>query len=339
LWQDERLLASTTLDLPDDRSVPWSVVLPPSTRGAIQARLVPGDLFADDDVAWALVRPPRLRRVSCLGCSEPTLRALDSDPRFLRDEAVAPDLVVVEARPWPEAPSAPLLLLGGPPPEPGTPALWPRVTGWSSLHPALRAVDPTTWRVPRLGPAPRGWEVLVATDRGPLVVEGVLGGRRALALLTDPLQTDLPLRVAWPLFLLGAAEHLTAARDEGTGSLRAGAPATQTRPEPDGTEIVARPPGGPPRTAPVRGGLARFGSLDRLGIWTFRGPAGEEQVAVHLGSEVEGDLRMRPGDDGTAARGETTSLRGRPIQRELLALLTLVLLAEWWTWRRTEATA
>ncbi len=337
LWVDGELVRGTTLSVPADGPATWTVPGLHRDHGDLLVRLVPGDSFALDDEAHAILRPPRLRRIACRGCSPLTRRALRSDGRFLLDDPGPPDVIVSEAQPWPTTPEAPVLLLGGPA-EPSASPLWPVVTAWSSDHPALRHVDPSSWRIGRASPrVMTGWETLIESDQGPLLAEGVLAGRRALALHLDPMATDLPMRVAWPLFLLSAVEHLSQRRDDGTGSVRAGEALVVERSDPEGTEIVAQPPGGPTRRAAVHGGVARLGLQDRLGFWTLQGPAGDERWAVHLGSEAEGDLRIVGRDDDRTDETAIVGTNRRPIQREILALLCLVLLGEWWTWRRTEA--
>src|SRR6185369_9458355 len=61
---------------------------------------------------------------------------------------------------------------------------------------------------------PAGDKVLGASDHGPILVSGARAGQRFVALAFDPRNSDLVLRVAWPLFVLNT---INAFVEEDTG--------------------------------------------------------------------------------------------------------------------------
>jgi hypothetical protein len=73
-------------------------------------------------------------------------------------------------------------------------------------HPVVRFTaldDVNIARGHKLGPEP-GDKVVGASDEGPILVAGSRGGHKFVALGFDVRESDLTLRVAWPVFLLNA---------------------------------------------------------------------------------------------------------------------------------------
>jgi len=71
---------------------------------------------------------------------------------------------------------------------------------------ALEAVNVA--RAHKLSPQP-GDKVVGASDAGPLLVAGARGGYKFIALGFDVRDSDLPLRVAWPLLLVNTINWFT----------------------------------------------------------------------------------------------------------------------------------
>ena len=93
-------------------------------------------------------------------------------------------------------------------------------------HPAVRflALDDVNVAVAhKLVPEP-GDKVLGAAEGGasPILVAGVRGGRKFVALGFDVRDSDLPLRVAWPLFVLDCIDWFTDEDAQYLSSLRTG---------------------------------------------------------------------------------------------------------------------
>ncbi len=91
------------------------------------------------------------------------------------------------------------------------------------------------------------------------------------------------------------------------------------------------------QTVPIRDGVARFGSLEQVGVHKLLGPEGrQERLAVNLASDAESELAVVP-HQAVGVGGEVilASAPGRtPLTRAFLALVAFVLLMEWWLYQR-----
>jgi von Willebrand factor type A domain/Aerotolerance regulator N-terminal len=93
-------------------------------------------------------------------------------------------------------------------------------------HPALRflALEDVNVAVGHRLVPDSGDKVLAAADRGasPILVAGTRGGHKFVALGFDVRSSDLPLRVAWPLFVLDCIDWFTNEDSQYLSSLRTG---------------------------------------------------------------------------------------------------------------------
>jgi hypothetical protein len=348
---DGSLLTSETVEVASDRPTARVYRGLGSTGGLLRVRLQTGDALRLDDDALAWLDPPRRRRVLCVGCTRLTGRALAVDARFQLTAASSStpaeeatyDAVIYEAAPVPARPGAPFLALG--PPALGdqalpAPSAWPVVTTWKRNHPSLRFVEPSALAIStaRAGELP-GWEALLESDAGALLSTGVHGAQRGLVMHFAPTDSDLPMRLAWPILLLNSVSWLTG--DEARGAQRtvpAGSALLREGWGADGDTVTLTRPDDSELTAPVRDGVARFGGLDQVGVYTLSGPAGRrERVAVNLVSELESDLSVLPPvpppADPSVARAAVTGRQS--IVRPVLLLLGLLLVGEWWLYQRS----
>jgi len=350
---DGELVATEAVEVPPDRSVARVYRGLGKTGGLVRVHVETGDALRTDDDAVAWLDPPTRRRVVCVGCGTLTGRALAADSRFdvtatatwtaPADGEEPPDLYLFEDVAVPEAPGAPFLALG--PTAIGADAApeeveWPQVTQWKRSHPTLRFVDPGGVHVTKARPPtdPR-WEPLLESDQGALLSTGIHGGMRGVVLHFRPSDSDMPLRVAYPLFLLNAAGWLTGEEARGTTrTLAAGAPLVREGWGDDGESVVLVRPDDSESNVPIRDGVARFGGLDQVGVYKLRGPGGRsERVAVNLVSETESDLVVLEHLPPVAEEGVIlqASAPGRlPLVRPALLLLVLVLVGEWLLYQR-----
>jgi len=346
---DGQLLTSETVDLPADRPVARVYRGLGTTGGLLRVRLETGDALKLDDEALAWLAAPRRRRVLCVGCTALTGRALAVDSRFQLTAASAAspaeeatyDAVIYEQAAVPERPGAPFLALGpsalGDTPLPELVA-WPQVTTWRKTHPAMRFVEPSALAVSaaRAG-ATAGWEPLLDSDAGALLSTGVHGGQRGLMLHFAPTASDLPMRVAWPIFLLNSIGWLTGEEARGTQrTVAAGSALVREGWGDDGEEVRLERPDGSVLASPIRDGVARFGGLDQTGVYVLSGPGGRrERIVANLVSQMESDLSVLP---PTPPPEQTVTARaavaGRlSLLRPVLLLCALLLLGEWWLYQ------
>jgi len=347
---DGKLLTSETVDLPVDRSVARVYRGLGATGGLLRVRLETNDALSLDDEAVAWLSPPHRRRILCIGCTTLTGRALAVDSRFqltassgaTPQEEAGYDAVIYEQVAVPRTPGAPFVALGpdalGATPLPAE-TLWPQVTTWKRTHPALRFVDPTALAVTRARAGSiQGWEPLVESDLGPLLSTGMHGGQRGLVLQFAPTNSDLPMRVAWPILLLNSVGWLTGEEARGQQrTVRAGSALVREGWGDDGDTVTLKRPDGSTRGVPVREGVARFGGLDQVGTYLIAGPGSRrERIVANLVSELESDLSVLPPTQ--SAREESlgrASVAGRlSLLRPVLLLLGLLLVGEWWLYQR-----
>jgi hypothetical protein len=179
--------------------------------------------------------------------------------------------------------------------------------------------------------------VVAADSRGPLLVSGSRNNQPFVALLFDVRESDLALRVAWPLLLLNAIDLFVQERAGYVSSYSTGD--TWRIPVPsDRREVTIVDPRGGERTVSVEQGRAVYAG--RLaGFYELRLPDGaSEPFAANLGAGEES--RVTPADALTVGeiRAEAPTRGQLGVRRELwlyLALFALGILAiEWWTYHR-----
>ena len=354
LYLDGDLLELRTPTLPTDEPVSLVFALGADRVGELKVVLdTPGDLLPTDDEAYALLEPSAAREVVLVGTDPLTARVLAADPR-VHLSVVRP----AEATPERLAGADAAFFLAGVPPEgserlnrallsravPGPARLGglqagPRVMRWERTHPLLRFLEPSDTRIARSAQVldPGGLVGIVDGSDGPLLLAGETGGARVLQLAFDPFESDLPLRVAWPVLLLNAVGWLT--EDQGSGTtarlLPTGAPWT--------FPVVGDGPvraSGPEGALPVDrvDGQVRVLQTTTRGLYRVEVDGRTHRFAADLLSERE--THIRPAltldlDDGESVASASGPRRGRrELWPWLIGAALVVLLAEWWVWNR-----
>lgn len=355
VYVEGSLLAVRTESLPTGEPVGLVFDVPGTARGVLRARLsTPNDFLPADDEAWAVLTPPASRRVLLAGSDPLAARALAADPRvtLVRARVSEVDAAMLDdvdcalfAGAVPDAadglPHAVLGPYAGTPLGLGEERTGPTLLDWQRTHPLLRFVGLGGVNLGRAREVldPGGLAPIVEADTGPLILAGERNGSRVVALAFDPYATDLPLRVAWPVFLLNTVGWLT---EGATGAgearlLKAGQP--WMRPVADETVDSARvrgPQG--TRELPVTDGVIRIQDTDRAGIYAVSAGSTSTTFAANLLSERESQIAPRPGLD--LGRGGTevsqASLAGgrQELWRPLLLLALGFLVLEWFAWNR-----
>ncbi|RMG98873.1 MAG: VWA domain-containing protein [Deltaproteobacteria bacterium] len=354
----------------DDLDAPGDVLR--ATIRAADGKALPGtDL---DDIAYAAVPAPRATRVVLVTDGtdlflEAVLLSLGDavdvtaiDPRdtdAIDRAGEDADVVVVDVgdEPLPELPADVHLVVFDPwrhddaafPIRKGRDVRRPFLTEEDRSHPLLEDVtfvDVNIARGTTFRPSP-GDEVLVRTLGEPIVVVRDDGTRRILAIGFDPRQSDLPLRVAFPLFLANAVEVLGSEAPGFVATVPAGVPTLVSLADLGlagrGVEAVrVQPPRGETYTLPVHDGRVRL-RVDEPGIVTLSTQGGSSsgetaRVAATAGAlgSLGDALADAPWIDAAAPGPPPTPL---PVADDPLWLLLLALVAaagalEWWTYHR-----
>ncbi|MBW2254229.1 MAG: VWA domain-containing protein [Deltaproteobacteria bacterium] len=357
VYVGDQLVGLRNESLVPEHPVHMVFALPASAEGVLRVHLdTPGDLLDGDDTAWLVVSPLALRRVLLVGGDALTARAVAADPRVrltrVSAAGLTPDLLdqsdaVLFARGTVPADLqgrnyAVLGPLEGSPVTFGEEVRTPAVLGWQRTHPVVRFVGwgDVIMARSRAVTDTGGLEPIVDSDGGPLLLAGQVGGGRVVQLAFDPLESDLPLRVAWPVTLLNAVGWMTegASSAEGSRSIATGAPyvrrlATDVDPE----AVLVYGPAGDPVDAQVADGLLRVRDTTRVGLYEVRGGGVKASFTANLLSARESDIEPRAALNLADHQVEMSqaSVVGRRELWRLLALLAIaVLLGEWFAWNR-----
>jgi hypothetical protein len=292
---------------------------------------------ADDRAFWVLRRAGE-RRYRISGAADPflehALSAVSGWRRALPAESADMEIVIGRS-PDPEGP--PFLWID--PPELRRRVLnGARVLEWDRIHPALRHVDLHPVRlgnVPEIR-RPAGARVLAASTAGPMILEGVRDDRRYLAWAFDPMETDLPLSVAFPVLVHNAMEHLAPASASLPGGISTGESPVLPWPEPGPAELVA--PSGRRRPVKTAGGMLHLPAIDETGIWRLESGGRDLAFAASLLSEDESDLRgtgfATPETASTISAPSGTRMGIQDLWKPLVLAGLLLLLLEGWAFHR-----
>lgn len=374
---DGRLLDVKPFDIePGGRELDIFPSVPRTVRGArgwLTAKLAldeataKNDALASDNIAFAVLPTPQPRRVLLVTKGNWFLeKMLDADQQ-IRPELLTPDAfqlamadkfdaVIFDNLVPPDfqhgtTPGNFLFIKQSPFAAPDAPVVeQPLVTDMEASHPALRLVNLENVAIIRaaalqLPPSADGWKFqapLRSFDH-PLLITGARRAeneeQRVAALAFDLAESDLPLRVAFPLLASNLIHWLAGEETAAPLALRAGETlalgAEQTAWIDPQTKVDS-----PAKPEPAR--LARdFFQPLQSGFYVLNQPAGPAWIAVNTFSEAESDLR-RPADSPTPQRSSSpaslAALAARPLW-QYLALAALALFAlEWHLFhrRRTE---
>jgi Ca-activated chloride channel homolog len=185
-----------------------------------------------------------------------------------------------------------------------------------------------------------GDRVVGASDQGPILVAGRRGGRKFVALGFDPRNSDLVLRVAWPLFVLNTINDFV---EEDTGYVSSYKTGDVWHvPAPSAAEVVTlEDPLGVKRRVPVKEGRAVYMG-EQAGFYKLAldGESTEPiaMFAANLADPSESNIEPKPdlelgGKKAEAVSGFTPGVR-RELWLYILAAVIVVSLLEWVTYHR-----
>ncbi|OFX14613.1 MAG: hypothetical protein A2V59_02545 [Armatimonadetes bacterium RBG_19FT_COMBO_69_19] len=316
-----------------------ALTVPVSGAGVARIELGIEDLLAVDNVAYAVVGTPP-PRVIVAGTQDRVLtEALEAIPvrvapaqRVTPEALAASDVIILNRTPPADLPPGNYLLLGTTAPNlpltvDGTVRVG-QALRWSGRHPVMRYVDlggVTIGEALRL--QPRGGEVLAEGDT-PLIWAYEGEGIRAVVVAFALDQSDLPLRIAFPILLsnavswLGGAERIAHAGD------------TVTIPSGSAAEATVTGPDGVPQRVAASGGRVILPTIERVGVYTVRVGDRELGFAVNPVAEESVIAPMSP-RAGRPEAALSDNRRSRDVWQVLLMIALAVVLGEWFLWLRT----
>src|SRR5947209_482884 len=320
-----------------------SVVMPFSHGGSgtITARIRVDDDLAVDNVAYAVLPPPR--KIAVLLVSPGNLfleKVLRTDPQVSLDVKTPDqyqggmgeaDVVILDSVAPPRAGPGRFVFVNAVPGDVPLEVLGridrPTIMDWDRAHPIMRHVEFAKVAIEdalRVRPLAAG-RPLVEAVGGPLIYALEEPHRKALFIGFDLFKTDFPLRVAFPLILSNSLRWLhPAGLDQASLQLTAGQPILLPV-EHGVTSVSVNTPGGRTVKAQVTRGVVSFTETDEVGVYTLSTAKGETKIAVNLADADESDITPRPLP--TAAARATEAVTPVAVQRELWQLFVVIALA------------
>lgn len=331
-----------------------------TARGWLTAHLDTADALPLDNTAYAILPPPKTRRVLLVSKSNWFLeKLLAADPgvsfELLAPDAWKPDfaakfaVVILDDFIPPDfslaQPTTNFLFVGKSPF--GAEAVeQPVITDTDTQHPLLRLVNlqgVTFLRATALAlPEDPVWSFSapLRSFEHPLILAGEQRGQtphRIAAFAFTLTDSDLPLRIAFPLLMSNTLQWLAGDANESPVTVAAGETLALAPDESVATEPLISLDAAAPKNF-TRG----FFQPLRQGYYQRLRPGGADWIAVNTFSSEESDLRAaRPGsqnDRSPLLPVSLASVAGWPLWRYLALTAFTLLVLEWWLFhrRRTE---
>jgi hypothetical protein len=353
---EDDLVHAAELNLAPGESQSETFALALAEPGLLKAEIEVADELAADNVCYTFARPSWAHKVLLVGPGNlfleqallvtpevevfkaATLSAADASAAYREYDVVIFDRVAPPAAPQ----SGAVMLIGAgltQLAELGAEVAPPAITSWEDRHPVLRYVNLGVIQLAkarRLAPGP-GAVVLARAGQAPVVVAREAPGFRGVAFGWDFLDSDLPLRVSFPVLLSNTIQWLSqssggaAAKRERPGAvLHFAAPPGVERGE------LRLPNGSSERVAAGDGGFT-IASCTDVGPYRLRAGERRWRWAVDLRSEAESNIK--PASEVRLGHREVKAGVGPPkVERHLWPLLLsfalLVLFAEWHVYHR-----
>lgn len=318
-----------------------TVAAPPDTQ-VFEAKVeAPKDVLAADNSLVALTWPGASLRVLLVSKGDLFLeRALALDPRVTldraatvpADQAASYDLVVFDGVREQPVQAHSVLTFGAA--GPGSPvSLLGSEKGVSTKSvvkgPLLDGVDLRSIFIGKAETvrAAAGAEVLATGTQGPLVVSSE-GTQKHLYVAFEPMESDFPLQVGFPIFVANALDFLGGDRNAANLSIRAGAPCSIAARQ----KVTLRAPDGDTSAFSPSGGAVLIRSVNRVGAYRIQADGKTQMLYANLRSDLESNLRPR---DAVSLGGSSVAAQKAPARyadfwRPIVLLALLVLVGEWW---------
>lgn len=217
----------------------------------------------------------------------------------------------------------------------------PPVVDWDSTDPILQSVQLRDLQVQRAQVVDIGEGVkpLLYANGSPIISSFDTGRLRAVHLGFNLLESDLPLRVAFPVLMSNILEWLSP--QHGTfvsHQVQAGAPHLIDL-DPLITEVSLRKPSGDWIKMPVTENPLAFRDTSEVGIYTAKVGKKTQRFAVNLVSREESDILPKPMERGAdsllVAGSSTQETVKQPLWPYFVAFAFGLTLVEWYFWCRT----
>lgn len=378
LYLDDALIDADEIAVPAGQSRGVAFDIADVETGALRLEIRNRDALALDNAAHAVIATPRRARVLLVTPGNDPLElalATEEAQELAEVSVLAPDALATEGYEQDAAsgrfdlivydqcapkslPRSNTLFIGRLPPETSgwklaapQPAPAPQIIDTNRPHPLMQLLDLGNVQIAEshvLDPPPGG-ETLIDSNRGPICAiaprrgfeDAVLGfeiiGHNEQGAYAN---TNWPLRLSFPTFVLNAVEYLgDQSRGAGGPSARPGEVVELKPAAPVEAVTVRLPDGQSQRVAVGRDGAIRFTGTTQLGVYRVEeSPRRTRRFAVNLLNG--GESNLTPRDKAVQigyveVAGKTGWEPGRrEIWKWLLAAALVVLLAEWYIYNR-----
>jgi Ca-activated chloride channel homolog len=338
---DDKPIAEKSVTL--EPNVRRSVVLPFSNTGGgtVTARLRINDDLASDNVAYAVLPPPRKINVVLVSNGNLFLeKVLRTDPQ-VQLEVKAPDqyqggmadgdVVVLDSAHVPRVGPGRFIFVNTVPGDVPIEVMGrlerPTIMDWDRNHMVMRHVDLAKVVIEdavRIRPLAAGRPLVEATG-SPLIYALEEQDRKAIFFGFDLFKTDFPLRVAFPLILSNSLRWLhPSGIDQASLQFAAGQPILLPVPHGVSAATVTLPSGRSVK-AQITRGMVSFSETEEVGVYSLSSPKGETKIAVNLMDADESNLTAR--SLPASPPGASMPTPPVPVQRELWPIFVLIALA------------
>lgn len=352
---NEEVVEVKAIEVPGTNTLPVVFISKQSADGLFTVRLLTKDDLATDNQASiysVLPQPVHILLVTRGNrYLEKALRGAGNTRLTIRealsDSAEEFDIVVlddIQPRTWPKANLLAIRVADTNWFEDLQSEKSPAIVDWHHTHPLTRHVnfdnvDIAESLLPKLPP----WGfALVQSQQRPLVVAGERERRRVLWIGFDPLQSNWPLRISFPMFLANAVEWLNPSLSRSSELMvKAGEP-IRFRPRHAVSQAEVTPPTGKPYALEVSPKDQELLVTSTQQQGTYRIRSGTNQVTVCVNLLDAEESRTAPRDSlpigryaGVAANA--TRVAGQEVWRWLAGLALGILLFEWWFFHKRTA--
>jgi Ca-activated chloride channel family protein len=218
----------------------------------------------------------------------------------------------------------------------------PVIVDWKSTHPLLRYASFDNVQIvqsltPKNGTPPWAVSILEA-PQAPLIVAGELGRQRIVWVGFDPLESNWPLRVSFPIFIANAVDWLNPANAKNSQLLvKAGDPFRLAVTTPVKSAEVKLPDGSAKQLNVEGANEIVFGDTAKQGVYHLRAGTNEVTFCANLLDSAESNIRPRDElkfGEYTKVEATTVQRTNMELWRTLAAIGLAVLLFEWWWYHR-----
>jgi hypothetical protein len=349
---DDRLLGTRPLSLPPGDTSPQVFLAAQNTDGVFTVSLDAKDDLSADNRASIISLLPRPVRVLLVTRGnrllEKALRAAAnvelSTASDLTDPAGGFDFVVLDGvtpSVWPAGNVLAFHVLNTNWVAGATRVEAPPFVDWKSTHPLLRyaSFDNVQTTEAYAAKAPPWAISLLDSPLASLMLAGELGRQRIVWVGFDPLESNWPLRVSFPIFVANAVEWLNPANTRGGQLLVKAGEAFRlalSRPE---TSAEVTLPDAATKTIHLDPGANElvFGETYKQGVYYLRLGTNNIRFCVDLLDADESNIRPREALQlGKYSRIAATTMQRASVEvwRTIAAIGLVVLLVEWWYYHR-----